>query len=752
MTTLASALEYASRGWRVTPYHSINDDNSCTCGKSKCERPGKHPKFNRYITEATTEPDRIHMWFGLSERANPAIVVGKRSGIVILDIESEKGHGVDGLKTLKEEHPPLFATRAERTPTDGGHLYFQHPGDELLENLSSQELGPGLELRAESVGVVAAPSVTPDGSYTITKDLPLAPLPDWLLEKSRDKRAERDKVRNAPPFEPSPTLTDEEVWDKALNAANSPKLRQLCAGDWQTLYESWSHADAGLIGILAFYTQDPEQLERLWQSTDLWRGKKSGKSAVYADCTIIHALSKTTETYKAPDDSAKFLLNGHNENTSNLETTATPIPTLPEEFWESREILRIIRQAAHSRGRSADAVLGCLLARMSAGIPHRLKIPPIVGSHAPLNLMVALVGPPGSGKGSAHQIAVDLLELDLERVIGPLPLGSGEGFAESFFDMQETVAANGKKIKQKVRAYWNASFYADEGEVLSTLGSRQGSTLLSSLRTAFSGGLLGQSNATQDRRRIVPSGDYSMGLVLGLQPELSGPLLDDSAAGTPQRFLWFSSIDPTVPDDLPEWPENASIISAGIRTIDYLYQPNNAVRHLQIPDSITREIRKSDLDRVRGRKVQDPMQAHHDLVQLKVASCLAIFEQRQHIEDEDWDLAASAKKVSDLVRAHAQKCVMEIAKEKEIEASAKVARREIKVGDFRTEEAAKRIRDRVKSQPGMSPSELNQTLRKWRDVYGDALNYAINQGWVHVREAPGRGTEKRMLYPGKPKG
>jgi hypothetical protein len=49
------------------------------------------------------------------------------------------------------------------------------------------------------------------------------------------------------------------------------------------------------------------------------------------------------------------------------------LPNLPLEFWEQRPVLAHIRQAAHSRGRSADLVFAATLARLSSMVSHELQ-------------------------------------------------------------------------------------------------------------------------------------------------------------------------------------------------------------------------------------------------------------------------------------------------------------------------------------------------------------------------------------------
>ena len=65
----------------------------------------------------------------------------------------------------------------------------------------------------------------------------------------------------------------------------------------------------------------------------------------------------------------------------------------------------------------------------------------------------------------------------------------------------------GKREKIRAQTRHHAFFYADEGQVLTRLGDRKGSTIGESLRRAFNGETLGQTNASRDRTRRVRAAD-----------------------------------------------------------------------------------------------------------------------------------------------------------------------------------------------------------------------------------------------------
>jgi len=113
-------------------------------------------------------------------------------------------------------------------------------------------------------------------------------------------------------------LTDEEVIRLAGRARNSAKFEALHRGDTSG-YNSHSEADQALVSLLAFYTQDEEQLDRLYRQSGLCRDKWTTRPD-YGRRTIQRALSNLTETY-TPDDGARMVM-GKGE-----ESPASPSPS-----------------------------------------------------------------------------------------------------------------------------------------------------------------------------------------------------------------------------------------------------------------------------------------------------------------------------------------------------------------------------------------------------------------------------------------
>ena len=86
-------------------------------------------------------------------------------------------------------------------------------------------------------------------------------------------------------------MDDGEVINRACRAANGEKFYRLHTGQWQSLYQSQSEADFAYVDILAFYTQNREQLHRLFLSSPLGARDKAQRSA-YRDYMINKSFDR----------------------------------------------------------------------------------------------------------------------------------------------------------------------------------------------------------------------------------------------------------------------------------------------------------------------------------------------------------------------------------------------------------------------------------------------------------------------------
>lgn len=181
MTNLEAALAYQARGWSVVPAHSVDADLLCSCTRPGCTDTGKHPRVGwlQYQRERAGD-GQVRTWWRRWPTANIAIVTGKVSGLVVLDIDPRHG-GDESLRDLGK----LPDTLTVLTGGGGQHLYYAHPGGVIPNGAN---LLPGIDVRGDGGYVIAPPSNHQSGGtylwepgYGPDDGGPLAPLPEALL-------------------------------------------------------------------------------------------------------------------------------------------------------------------------------------------------------------------------------------------------------------------------------------------------------------------------------------------------------------------------------------------------------------------------------------------------------------------------------------------------------------------------------------------------------------------------------------------
>jgi len=160
------ALYYAKLNWPVFPL---------TPG-------GKVPAISKVrgghgCLDATLNVDQIEAWWREYPDANIGVATGRRSGLLAIDVDPRATP--QWLASLRElELPQTFTVR---TASGGFHLYLALPADSRIT--IGAALLPGIDWRGNGGYIVAAGSVVNDATYTIAKNLPIAPAPSGLLKR-----------------------------------------------------------------------------------------------------------------------------------------------------------------------------------------------------------------------------------------------------------------------------------------------------------------------------------------------------------------------------------------------------------------------------------------------------------------------------------------------------------------------------------------------------------------------------------------
>ena len=187
---LEAALAYARRGWAVLPLWSVTPRKGtskakCACGNPDCPSPGKHPigpLVPKGLKQATTDEGVIRRWWKANPDANVGIATGKRSGLIVADIDP-RHYGDETWKRLLDEHGGLDLTPHVLTGGGGDHYYLLYSKD---REVPSGTPGQGIDLQSDGRYVVAPPSLHASGyeyAWEVSEhfeDIAAATTPQWL--------------------------------------------------------------------------------------------------------------------------------------------------------------------------------------------------------------------------------------------------------------------------------------------------------------------------------------------------------------------------------------------------------------------------------------------------------------------------------------------------------------------------------------------------------------------------------------------
>jgi hypothetical protein len=111
-------------------------------------------------------------------------------------------------------------------------------------------------------------------------------------------QASVNKYLKSKNFKKSPKMQDFEILNIIKNSKQAEKFNQLYINSGKYVDSDESSNDLAICNILAFYTQNIEQIARIWRSSKLDRDKLSRKDYVYK-FTIHNAISGLSATYQS---------------------------------------------------------------------------------------------------------------------------------------------------------------------------------------------------------------------------------------------------------------------------------------------------------------------------------------------------------------------------------------------------------------------------------------------------------------------
>ncbi|MBP9711542.1 MAG: bifunctional DNA primase/polymerase [Candidatus Pacebacteria bacterium] len=153
-TNLDWALHYLRKGFSIIP---VQADKKPFISWAEFQ--------SRFPTQ-----EEINNWWTVWPNAGIAIVTGKISGVVVVDVEKD-GNSSGYLPTV-----------AAKTGGGGMHFYYKHPSEKVSNGTRVREL---TDIRGDGGYVVAPPSVSTKGEYEwliSPDDSDFSELPEWVVQ------------------------------------------------------------------------------------------------------------------------------------------------------------------------------------------------------------------------------------------------------------------------------------------------------------------------------------------------------------------------------------------------------------------------------------------------------------------------------------------------------------------------------------------------------------------------------------------
>lgn len=717
------ALRCTARGWFVFPVQGSSGKRG-----DDAKRPIKGLRWSQ---ESTIDDQQVAFWFS---GTNYGIGVDLApSGLLVVDVDHPDKFDLD---------PALLAGAwIYRGNPDRMSYLFSVPDGRTVP----QAKHPWGEVKAAGGYVVLPPSFHPVGGTYEWLEQPgeePGPASDALLAAIKPLPP---KASSGPRWTGQPATKAQQAW--VLGLLDAMVRRVASAGQGQRNIQLNSAAMA-----MGHYV--PHAIEELTVRQALMGAARTcgltrddGERA--CSNTITSGLSAGMAQPQQPQSTGALLFED--------------LPAPDEDLFDATSVLGHVRAYARARQVSPWGLLGAVLARAVAEVPPNVVLPGITGAEVSIAIYTALVGPSGSGKSSSFGLSGTVLARRqwLAHDISP---GSGEGLLDAFLRPPE-----GKKdAKQAMDDPWSrlrvnphALLWADEIQHLGAVQSRQGATIAAKLRSMWSGATVGDTNShAGGRSRHLPGHSYRLCVVAGMQPKLAGVLLDDTDAGTPQRWLWMPVIDPLAPHwrELPDDPGPLPWAPPSVPV------QGRELYRVPVCDEAVALIRDMHWKRATGQAeaMDEALDGHALLSRLKVAVALAVLHGECAVTEQWWTLAEEVMKVSNATRGRVASTLSVVARERQRAQGAGDAEREMAKTEAMVNRQADRWagavarlvtgkRDHLDKKgrvahPDGGPCHegcIRYHARGWRGVTGDrheavalATDRAVDRGLI-VRRADG---------------
>ena len=237
------------------------------------DEAGKKPTKVPYspITSFKASVANPHTWasfldtvfaFEQGEWSGVGLVLTKSDPYAIIDLDDTSG---------LPDHAKLFARQQRLYEMSKGYAERPPSGTGLhIITIGSLPGGGRKRDQIEIYDDVRFMTMTGD----VYRDAPIVDESELVRNLWADLEGKLKRV--ARPFEDRPQREDDRaIVERARGALNGEKFFELHSGRWEALYPSQNEADWAYINMLAFYTQNREQIRRMFRASALGQRKKA---------------------------------------------------------------------------------------------------------------------------------------------------------------------------------------------------------------------------------------------------------------------------------------------------------------------------------------------------------------------------------------------------------------------------------------------------------------------------------------------
>lgn len=321
--------------------------------------------------------------------------------------------------------------------------------------------------------------------------------------------------------------------------------------------------------------------------------------------------------------------------------------------------LRNVQLAAVEHLMPRGAAVMSVLARVAAASPAGGVLPPMP-KVAPLGVFLCVAGVSGSAKSSVSGLTELLLPDGWLEFVDRAEPRSGEGIVDHMWQKYVPNTGDGVTRAMGVSCQDRWHFIAEWDELgrMLAAGSGESSTLLATLRSAWSGDRLNTSVSrytSQGNGRRPPLFGYQLTALACATMDPAGDLVTLDRDGDAQRW-WFVMSDDDSPSDLDafdydpafrlelkEWGPGTPEKMRGIDETTGL-PPKATQTVVTFPDSVLKEARERKRLALSSSYTADPLYAHSFQIRMRYASAIAWVHGRPgNVKPGDWELAGECQ-------------------------------------------------------------------------------------------------------------